>query len=31
VLLALVAVCAIVPIVLAAWAIVWVIGERGLL
>jgi Domain of unknown function (DUF4112) len=31
VLLALAALCAIVPIVLAAWAVVWVIGQRGLL
>jgi len=31
VLLALAALCAIVPIVIAAWAIVWVIGQRGLL
>jgi len=30
VLLALAALCAIVPIVIAAWAIVWVIGQRGL-
>ena len=31
VLLALAALCAILPIVIAAWAIVWVIGQRGLL
>ena len=30
VLLALAALCAILPIVIAAWAIVWVIGQRGL-
>jgi len=31
VLLALAALCAIVPVVIAAWVIVWVIGQRGLL
>jgi hypothetical protein len=31
VLLAFAALCAIVPIVLAAWAVVWVVGQRGLL
>jgi hypothetical protein len=31
VLIVLVALCAIVPIVLAFWIVAWVIGQRGLL